>query len=111
MPYTEKSRTRQTTRLSAHRQATRSPQKEDHTAKAKRIAQVERNQRNIVEGKIGQTKNRYGLDRIAAKSNETTRVWVTCCIIATNIARWLKALSLCPFKIWYYILKTLQISI
>ena len=79
------------------------PKKEDQTAKAKRIAQVERNQRNIVEGKIGQTKNRYGLDRIAAKSNETTRVWVTCCIIATNIARWLKALSLCPFKIWYYI--------
>lgn len=70
------------------------PKMIDQTPEAKRAAQVERNQRNVVEGKIGQAKNRYGLDEIAAKLEVTSVVWTTCCLIATNLIRWLKDVSL-----------------
>ncbi len=75
------------------------PKKSDQTAKVKRARQKERDQRNVIEGKIGQTKNRYGLDKIAAKTDATTLVWVSWCIIVTNIARWLKELSLSILQI------------
>jgi hypothetical protein len=71
------------------------PKKIDQTPDAKREAQAERNQRNVIEGKIGQAKNRYGLDKIPAKTDTTSVVWTTCCLIATNLVRWLKDVSLC----------------
>lgn len=74
------------------------PKKIDQTPEAKRAAQAERNQRNVVEGKIGQAKNAYGLDQIVAKTQDTSVVWITCCLIATNLVRWLKDVSLYLFS-------------
>jgi Transposase DDE domain len=69
----------------------------DQTPEAQCEAQAERNQRNVVEGKIGQAKNRYGLDNIPAKTDTTSVTWTACCISATNLVRWLKDVSfLCP---------------
>jgi transposase, IS5 family len=68
------------------------PAKITQTAEAKRTKQQELNQRNHIEGKIGQAKNAYGLDSVKAKTKTTSEAWIAACILATNLVTGLRRL-------------------
>jgi len=58
---------------------------ESYYQKAKR--KKEHNQRNHVEGKIGQGKNAYGLKQIRARTKETSESWIANIIFVMNIVK------------------------
>lgn len=47
----------------------------------------ERNQRNQIEGKFGQGKRKYGLNKIMAKSKQTSESWIYAIIFVMNILK------------------------
>jgi len=53
----------------------------------KRKLKKEHNERNAVEGKIGQAKNGYRLNQVRAKRKETSECWIACTLFVTNIVR------------------------
>jgi IS5 family transposase len=57
-------------------------------------------ERNPIEGKFGQAKNGYGLNRIRARLKETSETWIASIILVLNLVK-LAGLSilLCPIKI------------
>ncbi|WDL97896.1 IS5 family transposase [Alicyclobacillus sp. ALC3] len=66
-------------------------------AKAEEAAhkQVERQdsaERNAIEGKFGETKRRYGLDRIRARLAETSLTVISLRMLVMNLERWLRVL-------------------
>lgn len=63
----------------------RPPANESYYQKAKR--KKEHNQRNHVEGKIGQGKNAYGLKQIRARTKETSESWIANIIFVMNIVK------------------------
>lgn len=63
----------------------RPPANETYYQKAKR--RKEHNQRNHVEGKIGQGKNAYGLKQIRARTKETSESWIANIIFTMNIVK------------------------
>ena len=63
------------------------PTTESLTAQAKRIKRKEMGQRNHIEGKFGQAKNAYGLDRIAAKLKCTSESWIAAIFLVMNLAQ------------------------
>lgn len=63
-----------------------------------KIKQREKNQqvhqqlRSRVEGKIGQSKRGYGLDKIKAKRSDTSLTWIACILLVTNLERFWKGI-------------------
>ena len=53
----------------------------------KRKSRNEYNQRNLVEGKIGQAKQGYGLNNIKAKLNDTSHSWIGIILFITNLVK------------------------
>ena len=53
----------------------------------KRKRKKEYNQRNLVEGKIGQAKQAYGLNNIKAKLNDTSHTWIGIILFITNLVK------------------------
>jgi hypothetical protein len=47
--------------------------------------QVSPGERNPVEGKFGQAKTAYGLDRVKARLSNTTESWVASIILVLNL--------------------------
>jgi len=56
----------------------------------KRKQRKERNMRNHIEGKFGQAKNAYELNRIRARRADTSQSWIACIVVALNLVRWVK---------------------
>lgn len=56
----------------------------------KRKQRKEQNERNQIEGKFGQGKRAYGLNRIMAKLHETQASWVASILFVMNILKWSK---------------------
>lgn len=52
-------------------------------------------QRNAVEGKFGQCKRRFGLDRVMARRKDCSETVIAMGIIVANLQRWLDELFLC----------------
>lgn len=52
------------------------PPKESLTPYQKRKQKKERNERNHIEGKFGQGKNAYGLNKIRARRQDTSESWI-----------------------------------
>ena len=76
--------------------------KEDLTdAKVKRQMYQDSCERNAVEGRNGNAKHRYGLDRIMSKPNETAKTEAALNILAVNaayrLAHWLALF----FRFWF----------
>jgi transposase, IS5 family len=61
------------------------PSAESLTPQAKRKLDKEMAQRNHIEGKFGQAKNAYGLDRIPAKLQATSESWIHATLLVINI--------------------------
>ena len=64
----------------------------------KAIRQIERNQRNHIEGKFGQGKVKYNLNKIMAKISDTTESWIAGIFFVMNILKLSKDF-LCLFLI------------
>src|SRR5690606_22740120 len=64
--------------------------KEDLTPYQKRKLKKERNERNQIEGKFGQGKRAYGLNRIMAKLPQTQESWIASILFVMNILKWSK---------------------
>ena len=63
-------------------------------------------ERNPVEGKFGQAKTAYGLDRIGARLKNTSESWIASIILVLNLVK-LAGLALCclvanKILIWFY---------
>jgi len=58
----------------------------EKTAYQKRKEKKERNQRSIVEGKIGQCKA-HGLDPVKAKLADTSQSWIAAALFVTNVLK------------------------
>ncbi len=61
------------------------PPKQSLTPYQKRKLKKERNQRNHVEGKIGQGKNGYGLNNIKARRQDTSESWIGAIFFVLNL--------------------------
>ena len=66
------------------------PPKEQLSPYQKRKQRKERNQRNHVEGKIGQGKNGYGLNKIKARRQDTSESWISAIFLVMNLVNLLK---------------------
>lgn len=69
------------------------PPKEDLSYYQRRKQQKERNQRNHIEGKFGQGKNGYNLNKIRARQQKTSESWVSCIFFVMNIEALIKLLG------------------
>ena len=61
------------------------PAAESLTPAAKRTLKKEMAQRNLIEGKFGQAKNAYGLDRIPARLKATSESWIAAIFLVMNL--------------------------
>ncbi|MEG3978266.1 IS5 family transposase [Microcoleus sp. herbarium8] len=53
----------------------------------KKQHQEEKNERNWIEGKFGQGKNRYGLNKIMARLSQTSESWIASILFVMNILK------------------------
>ena len=72
--------------------------KQGPSTQEKAIRQIERNQRNHIEGKFGQGKVKYNLNKIMAKISDTTESWIASIFFVMNILKLSKDF-LCLFLI------------
>lgn len=61
--------------------------KEKLSKQAQKIQKIERAERNHIEGKFGQGKVKYGLNRIMAKLTTTSESWVAAILFVLNILK------------------------
>lgn len=66
------------------------PPKEQLSPYQQRKQKKERNQRNNVEGKIGQGKNGYGLNKIKARRRDTSESWISAIFFVMNLMHLMK---------------------
>jgi hypothetical protein len=58
-------------------------------------------ERNPIEGKFGQAKNGYGMNRIRARLRTTSQSWIASIILVLNLVKLAGAALLCPgFSAW-----------
>ena len=77
------------------------PKKEKLNPYQKQKQRKERNQRNLVEGKIGQGKNGYALNNIKARRKDTSESWISSIFFVMNLITLMKEADkafLCLFK-------------
>ena len=69
---------------------------------AKAVADhVRPGERNPIEGKFGQAKNGYGMNRIRARLRTTSQSWIASIILVLNLVKLAGAALLCPgFSAW-----------
>lgn len=86
------------------------PPKEQLSAYEKRKLKTERNQRNHVEGKIGQGKNGYGLSKIKARRMDTSESWISTIFFVMNLINLMKvAKQFCKDGLFWAFAKTVVI--
>jgi len=52
-------------------------------------------ERNPIEGKFGQAKTAYGLDRIKARLKDTSESWIACIFLVLNLVKLVGVTLLC----------------
>ena len=58
----------------------------------KQIERQDAAERNAIEGKFGEGKRRYGLDRIRARLENTSLTVISLQMLVMNLERWLRVL-------------------
>ena len=61
------------------------------------LARQDERERIPIEGKFGQAKRRYGINRIMMKLSSTSETAIALCFLVMNLERWLAAIFLCLF--------------
>lgn len=74
------------------------PPKTPQTPYQKRRFKMEQGERNHIEGKFGQGKNGYNLNKIRARKAPTSESWIACILFVMNLVRFAKDLSLALFQ-------------
>jgi IS5 family transposase len=74
------------------------PPKTPQTLYQKRKFKREQGERNHIEGKFGQGKNGYNLNKIRARKAPTSESWIACILFVMNLVRFAKDLSLALFQ-------------
>ena len=65
----------------------------------KKLARQDEIDRIAIEGKFGQAKRRYSLNRIMTKLNNTSKTAIVMSFLVMNLERWLKAIFLSLFRL------------
>ena len=68
-------------------------------------------ERNPIEGKFGQAKNGYGLNKLRARLSQTSESWIASIVLVLNLVNLARVASLClyyQFLIWARDLKRNQ---
>ena len=84
------------------------PSKISQSPYQKRKFKKEQGERNHIEGKFGQGKNGYNLNKIRARRDRTSESWIACILFVMNLVRFAKDLS---FGLFYSCLSVLQMLI
>ncbi len=74
------------------------------TAYFKRKLKKERGMRNHIEAKFGQGKNKYEMDRIRARRQDTSESWIAALVFVLNLVRWNKILPILLFIVYQLVL-------
>lgn len=74
------------------------PPKTPQNPYQKRKFKMEQGERNHIEGKFGQGKNGYNLNKIRARKAPTSESWIACILFVMNLVRFAKDLSLALFQ-------------
>jgi hypothetical protein len=61
------------------------------------LARQDERDRIPIEGKFGQGKRKYGINRVMTKLASTSETAISLCFLVMNLERWLKAVFLCLF--------------
>jgi len=72
------------------------------SAYLKRKLKMERGMRNHIEGKFGQGKNGYELNRIRAKRQDTSESWISAIFLVMNLVRWNKILAVLLLILYHW---------
>jgi hypothetical protein len=69
-------------------------------------------ERNPIEGKFGQAKTAYGLNRIKARLKETSESWIAGIILVLNLVKLAGAVALCPAvnSSWRFLTRVCELS-
>jgi IS5 family transposase len=81
------------------------PSKQSQTPYQKSRARKENGERNHVEGKFGQAKNGYNLNKIRARRARTSESWIACIFFVMNLIKFNKDFFVSR---WYGILQRYQ---
>jgi len=83
------------------------PPKQKLSGYRKYKTRKEQNMRNHVEGKFGQGKNGYNLNRIRAKRQDTSESWVSAILFVMNLTKLMKVAAkygyFLALSLWRYI--------
>jgi len=74
------------------------PSKTAQTPEQKRKYKKEQAERNHIEGKFGQGKNGYNLNKIRARKALTSESWIACILFVMNLVKFFKDFSLVLFQ-------------
>jgi len=75
------------------------PAKVSQTPYQKRKFKKEQGERNHIEGKFGQGKNGYNLNKIRARTAPTSGSWIACILFVMNLVKFFKDFYLAVFQI------------
>jgi IS5 family transposase len=79
----------------------RPPKLTDAEARLARKRQKEHDRfRNQIEGKFGEGKRKYDLDRVMARTMKTSESWIAAVFFVMNLARWLRMSSFLSLFRW-----------
>lgn len=74
------------------------PSKTPQTSYQKRKFKTEQGERNHIEGKFGQGKNGYNLNKIRARKALTSESWIACIFFVMNLVKFFKDFSWALFQ-------------
>lgn len=80
-------------RITAPPLGRKSKEREEESYYKKRKRKAEATQRNQIEGKFGQGKNGYNLNKIRARLNNTSESWIACIFFVMNLIHYQKIVS------------------
>jgi len=80
-------------RITAAPLGRKSKEQKEESYYKKRKRKAEATQRNQIEGKFGQGKNGYNLNKIRAKLQETSESWIACIFFVMNLIHYEKMVS------------------
>ena len=80
----------------------RKPKTENISKEEKKKRRQEKNERNQIEGKFGEAKRKYNLNKILAKKEKTAQSWIGAIFFVMNILKLSRDIFWSFFKRWFF---------
>jgi hypothetical protein len=68
----------------------------------KRLEKMEAGERNVIEGKLGEAKQRYGLDRVMTRLSDTSESMIHLIVVVMNLKKRLRVLFVKLLETLYF---------